>query len=57
MTRRTRLTLLTVLAVGWFVLAGANFARHRWVVGVAYVICGVVISALTLRFGKGRRAR
>jgi hypothetical protein len=56
-TRRTRLTLLTVLAIGWFVLAIVNLTHHNPIVGVAYLVCGVVITTLTLRLAKGRRAR
>ena len=57
MTRRTRLTLLTMLAIGWFVLAGANYMLHNWVVGSAYAVCGVVITVMTVRQSKGPRAR
>ena len=57
MTNRTRLTILIVLAVGWFGLALVNLLKGHVVVGTAYVVCGVVITTLTLRLSKGRRAR
>jgi hypothetical protein len=56
-TNRARLTILIVLAVGWFVLALVNLLKGHVLVGTAYVVCGVVITTLTLRLSKGRRAR
>ena len=49
--------LLTVLAVGWLVLATVNLIHHQVVVGLAYLVCCGVITTLTLRLAKGRRAR
>ena len=54
---RARLVLLGVLAVGWFVLAAANLVKGHVVVGLSYAVCGAVITTLTLRLSKGRRAR
>ncbi len=54
---RARLVLLGVLAVGWFVLAVVNLVKGHVVVGLAYAVCGAVITTLTLRLSKGRRAR
>ena len=54
---RARLVLLGVLAAGWFVLAVVNLVKGHVVVGVAYAVCGAVITTMTLRLSKGRRAR
>jgi hypothetical protein len=54
---RTRLTLLALLALGWFVLAVVNLVRAHVVVGLAYAVCGVVVTSLTLRLSRGRRSR
>jgi hypothetical protein len=56
-TSKTRVGLLTVLAVGWFFLAVANIIGGRVAIGALYAVCGVVVSALTLRLSRGRRTR
>ena len=56
-TVRTRLLILTLIAVAWFVLAIINVLHGRYPVGIVYAVCGIVISAMTLRLSKGRRAR
>lgn len=56
-TTRSRLLILIVIAVAWFVLAIVNVAHSRYAVGIVYAVCGIVISAMTLRLSKGRRAR
>ncbi len=57
MNSRTRVTLLGVLAVAWFGLAVANFARAAIVVGLAYTACGMAVTVLALRSSRGRRSR
>ena len=57
MTLRTRLSILIVLALGWFTLAVVNLTLGHVVVALAYAMCGGVISVLTLKLSKGRRAR
>jgi len=49
--------LLTVITIGWFVLAAVNFARANVAVGLAYCVCGVVVASLTARMSRGRRSR
>ncbi len=51
------MTALAVLAIGWFVLAVVNLVRGVIVVALAYALCGVIITTLTLRLSRGRRTR
>jgi hypothetical protein len=51
------MVILTLLAIGWFVLAMVNLAKGHIVVGAAYLVCGGIITTLTLKISKGRRAR
>ena len=57
MNPKARLTLLAVLAVGWFVLGVVNLARGLVVVGIAYLVCGAIITVMTRRLTRGRRSR
>ena len=51
------MVLLTVITIGWFVLAAVNLARANLVVALAYGVCGVVVGFLTVRMSRGRRSR
>ena len=57
MTTRTRLLILAALAIGWFALAVVNLVTGRVLVSAAYAVCGSVVTALTVKMSKGRRAR
>jgi hypothetical protein len=52
-----RLSILLLLALGWFVLAVVNVAKGHPVVGGSYAACGAIISIMTYRLSKGRRSR
>lgn len=57
MNNRSRVVLLGVVALAWFGLGAVNIARHQLLVGVVYVVCGVVVTLLALRMSGGRRSR